>query len=250
MKNKYHNELKILNYITTTERYKLIFWLSVILCLYGGFVLGISKQNFFESLLVPLQFPIFNVFFFSIIFLNNINACSVFKNEFPNYILRLKNKKTYIRSLIRLSLLMFLFHFIIVFLLLLMILLLTTSNDLSIIPYQNYSINIALYLLFYCIRYIIFGMLITIISTLIFVNMGSKFTLLVDGIFLALLFYLGNIISLKTNFSISIWSYFTITLYSSFSMELSCSLFMALILEIIVILLYWVSIHNKRVEIL
>lgn len=250
MKNKYRNELKIINYITTTDRYKVIFWISIIICLYGSIVLGGSSENFFDSLLVPLSFPIFNVFLFALLFLNNINVCSIFKKEFPDYILRLKNKKEYIKTLMRLSATMFLFQFIIILSFILMILLLTTFNNLELYPYLSYNISNFTYMLFYCIRYIIYGILLTIISTLIFVNTNSRVTLVINGIYLLLLFYLGNIISLQTNFSLSIWSYFTITIYSSFSLELASSVFMALILEIIIGILYMISIKNRKIEIL
>lgn len=96
MKNRYRNEIQILNYVTTTEKYKGIFFTSFILSLYGGFVLGGSVDNFFNSILVPFQFSIFNIFLFSLVLLNNINVCSIFKNDFSFYIIRLKNKKEYI----------------------------------------------------------------------------------------------------------------------------------------------------------
>lgn len=250
MKSKWRNELKIINYITTTERYKVIFWLSVILSLYGGFVLGCSSDNFFDSLLVPLSFPIFNIVFFAIIFFNNINACSIFKKDFPDYVIRLKNKKEYIKTLIRLSAIMFLFHFIIIMLLIIGILLLTTFNNLGLSQYQNYSITNFTYLLFYFIRYTIYGLLITIISTLIFINTNPMITLIVNGIFLLLLLYFGNIVAMQNKFSLLIWSYYSITIYPSFMLEISSSVFMLLILEVITMFLYNFSIGNKKVQVL
>ena len=249
MKNKYHNELKILNYITSTDKYKAIFLLTVILCLYGGFALGTSKNNFFDSILVPLQFPIFNVFLFAIIFLNNINTCSIFKNNFPDYVIRLKSKKRYIKTLLRLSTTMFLFHFGLILLFLIMPLLLTTFNDLSIHAYQNYEISNLVFLLFYILRYAIYGTLITIISTLIFINTNSKITIVINGLFLLLLFYFGGIIAYQTNVSLSIWSYFTITLYSTFSLEVFSSVCTLLLLEIIIGILYILTIKNRKLAI-
>jgi len=250
MKNKYRNELKIISYITSTERYKGFFLISIILSLYGSLVLGSRQDNFFDSLLVPLQFSMFNVFLFAIIFLNNMNACSIFKKEFPDYILRLKTKKEYVKTLIKLSAVMFLFQFIIILLLMLIPLILTTFNDLSSHLYQNYTINNIIYLLFYCIRYMVYGILLTMISTLIFANTNSKVVLVVNGTFLLLMFYFGQAVSFQSNFSLSIWSYFKMTIYSTFSLELASSVFMALILEIIVIGLYILSIKNRKLSIL
>ena len=61
--------------------------------LLGGFILGVSVDNFFDSILVQFQFSIFNIFLFTLVFFNNMNACSIFKNDFTFYIMRLKNKK-------------------------------------------------------------------------------------------------------------------------------------------------------------
>ena len=249
MKNKYHNELKIINYITSTDKYKAIFLITVTLCLYGGFVLGASKNNFFDSILVPLQFPIFNVFLFAIIFLNNINTCSIFKNDFSTYIIRLKSKKEYIKVLMRLSAIMFLFHFGLILLFLVMPLLLTTFNNLSTHTYQNYEISNLFFLLFYSLRYVIYGLLITMISTLIFINTNSKITIVVNSLFLLLLFYFGGIIAYQTKISLSIWSYFTITIYSTFNLEVFSSVCVMLLLEIIIGILYIVTIKNRKLAI-
>lgn len=251
MKNKYHNELKILNYITSTERYKVIFWVSIILCLYGGFILGgaSSESNFFGSLLIPFQFPIFNVFLFTVMFLNNINVCSIFKKDFSAYILRLKNKREYIKTLIRLSTFMFLYHFLIILLFIIMTLLLTKVGDLKVYSYHTYEVNNVFYLLFYIARYIIYALLITVISTLIFINTNSKITLVTNTIFLLLMFYLGNAVRVQETFSFSIWSYFYFTLYVSFTTELASSFLMLLILEVITYVFYLFTLKNKRIEI-
>ena len=253
MKSKYRNELKIINYITTTDKYKAIFFTTLILCLYGGFILGTSANNFFDSILVPLQFPIFNVFFFSIIFINNLNVCSILKKDFSFYTLRLKNKKEYIKFLLRVSAIMFLFHIIIIFLILFTCLFLTTFNNVEIYNYQNYFVNYGInnltFCCFYCIRYILFGLLITIISSLIYINAGQKTAIVINIIFLILMFYLGGTMTLYDSFSLLIWSYFTSTMYTTFSLELSSSVFMVLILEIIILSLYHISKNNKRIEI-
>lgn len=250
MKNKYRNELKIINYITTTERYKAIFLVSIIISLYGGFILGGATENFFNSLLVPLQFPMFNVFFFAVIILNNINVCSIFKNSFPNYIMRLKSRKEYIKSIIRLSMIMFLFHFLIILLFILMCLFLINMTNFDIENYASYGTSNLIYVIFYLFRYIIFGILLTIIFSLIYINTNTKITLMFGGGFLLLMFYFGNIIQIRDSFSLSIWSYYTKTLYSTFGLEISSSVFMILLLEIIIAVLYFFSNKNKRFSIL
>lgn len=250
MKSKYHNEIKILNYITSTEKYKGIFFASLILSLYGGFILGVSVDNFFDSILVPFQFSIFNIFLFTLVFLNNMNACSIFKNDFTFYIMRLKNKKEYIQAIIRITILIYLFNISIILLFIFMGLLLTTFNDLSISIYQNYTINNLVYSCFYLIRYIIFGMLLTIISSLVYVNTSDKVTLILQSLFLILILYFDSFeLEARTTFSLSIWSYFRNVIYETFSLEVASSVFMAIILEIIVLILYRLSLKNKKVVI-
>ncbi len=253
MKSKYRNELKIINYIMSTERYKITFFLSVILALYGGFVLGTSSNNFWNSILAPLQFHMFNVLLFAIIFFNNMNVCSIFKNDFPFYIMRLKNKREYIKAILKLSVLMFLIHITIIFLFLLMCLLLTTFQNIQIYEYQNYFRNYGIsnlvFCIFYCIRYILYGLLVIIISTLIYLNFSQKITIVAEGIFLVLMYYFGGIISLRYTFSILVWTYYTHTVYDTFSLEVTSSVFMLLLLEIVTVVLYKISSKNRRIAI-
>lgn len=176
MKNKYRNELNIINYIASTEKYKVIFFISILLSIYGGFILEISVNNFFDSILIPLRFPIFNVFLFALIFISNINVCSILKKDFSFYISRLKNKKEYVKTILRLSNVMYLFHIFIILLFLLASLFLTTFNNLEVYSYSNYynnyEISNLIYCYFYCIRYLIFGLLIINISSLIYLNIN------------------------------------------------------------------------------
>ena len=250
MKSKYHNEIKIINYIASTEKYKGIFFSSLLLSLYGGLILGQSAHNFFDSILIPFQHAIFNIFLFALVFLNNISACSILKKDFSFYIIRLKNKKEYIKLIIRVTILMYLFHIFIILLFIFMIFLLTTFNDLNISIYQNYAISNFTYSFFYLIRYILLGMLLTLIFSLIYINTNDKIILTLQSLFLILIMYFDKFkLEPRTTFSLSIWSYFRNVIYETFSLEVTSSIFMVLILEIIIILLYQLSLKNKKVEI-
>ena len=63
MKVKCH-KMDVLNYMISTEKFKVIFILIIILALYGSVVLGVSSYNFLDSILIPLQFGLFNIFMF------------------------------------------------------------------------------------------------------------------------------------------------------------------------------------------
>ena len=47
------------------------------------------------------MFDIFNIFMFLILFINTLNICTTFDNEFSFYIIRLNNKKRYIKELLK-----------------------------------------------------------------------------------------------------------------------------------------------------
>ena len=81
MKNKTHNTYQILNYFASTDRYKIILILTIILCLYGSFALGLNT-TFTSSILNTFMFDIFNIFMFLILFINTLNICTTFDNEF------------------------------------------------------------------------------------------------------------------------------------------------------------------------
>ena len=253
MKSKYRNELKIVNYIMSTERYKVIFFLSALLALYGGIALGMPTGNFWDSILAPIQFYIFNVILFAIIFLNNLNVCSTFKNDFSFYVMRLKNKREYIKKLIKISAIMYFIHIAIIFLFMLMCLLLTTVTNIQTHIYQStfgsYEINNLTYCIFYFIRYILLGLLVTIISTLIYVNFSQMITIVANAIFLVFMYHFGSSMSLQNTFSLLLGAYFAPTMYSTFSLEVSSSVFMLLLLEIVVMVIYKLSLKNKRIEI-
>lgn len=250
MKSKYHNERKIIEYILTTDKFKTIFLLAVVISLYGGFVLGASINNFFDSILLPFSFSIFNIMFFSLVFFNNIILCSILNKEFSYYIMRLKTRKKYIGLLLRLSIVMFLILFFIVFCFILMCLFLTTFKDLSIHNYYNYSISNFVYCIFYLIRYILYGIVITIIFSLIYINTNLRITLIFSGLFLICMLCFGKVVVGRNNVSFLIWSFFSITVYSSFNLEIISFLIMLLLLEVIAYFLYIFSINNRKMEIL
>lgn len=250
MKDKLRDDLKIIRYVTSTERYKAIFFITLIAILYGTLALGIYTENFFESILMPFKFYLFNIIMFTLIFLNNLNLCSIFQKDFSFYIIRLKDKKAYIKTLVRLSVLNYLIYFLTVILLMMTILLLTSFNNISIYNYENYSISNAFYCIFYMFRYIIYGLLITISFTLININTNDRILIFIQLVFLAM-FFNGNIMNMveKREISLYIWTYLSTTTFITFGLEVVGSILILLILEVIFLLMYYISCKNKRMEI-
>lgn len=237
MKNKTHNTYQILNYFASTDRYKIILILTIILCLYGSFALGLNV-TFTSSILNTFMFDIFNIFMFLILFVNTLNICTTFDNKFSFYIIRLNNKKRYIKELLKNVLIFNILHLIIFFLIYFTIKCFMTYEPGSYTLYQNYNITNNLYLIFYLGRYIILGLLFCVIESLIYINFKTKIVWIFN-----LLFIMGFLLSSSSDmiynkFLIFPWSYFNNIKYSSFSMEVLYSCIYILILVIISFLLY------------
>ena len=244
-----HNQLKILNYIASTERFKAIFAMTVILSLYGSIVLGVSTDNFIDSIFIPFQFPIFNVFMFSLLLLNTLNTCSIINKNFSFYILRLQNKKKYCIELLKSVILVNLFLLCLFFLFFFIVLNIFKLGKIQIHNYQNYNVTNLIYVIFYLFRYIFIAIGLTMFSALLFLNFKWKITLVIDGIFLAMFLLIPIDMEIKNHFSLSIWSYFTNTMYSTFLTEISFSLLFLCILEGFVLLLFHFTYRNKRMVI-
>ena len=237
MKNKTHNTYQILNYFASTDRYKIILILTIILCLYGSFALGLNV-TFTSSILNTFMFDIFNIFMFLILFINTLNICTTFDNEFSFYIIRLNNKKRYIKELLKNVLIFNILHLIIFFLIYFTIKCFMTYEPGSYTLYQNYNISNNLYLIFYLGRYIILGLLFCVIESLIYINFKTKIVCIINSLFIMGFLLSSSSDIINNKFLIFPWSYFNNIKYSSFSMEVLYSCIYILILVIISFLLY------------
>ena len=249
MKAKLHNEFKIVKYIMSTPKYKGIFLFTALLCIYGAIALGITAGDFVGSILKPFQFYLFNMSLFAIFFLNNNNACSILKNDFSFYILRLRNKKEYVNTTFRVSSLLYSIHFIIVIMIMLASYLLTTFNNVDIHSYNTYAISNITYCVFYLFRYFVIGLLIMLISTMIQINSNEKIVIIFDIIFLFFQYYFNGYITLQDKVTLNVWKYFSPVNYSTFSLEVTSSILMILVLEIIFLLIYYFTNKFKRMVI-
>lgn len=249
MKVKLHNELNIVKYIMSTPKYKAFFLFTVLLCIYGALALGVTAGDFVGSILKPFQFYLFNVFLFAICFLNNNNACSIFKNDFSFYIMRLRNKKEYVNTELRVSSLLYSIHFIIAIMIMLACYFPTTFSNVDIHSYNTYTISNVIYCVFYLFRYFVIGLLIMLISTMIHISSNEKYVIVFEMIFLFFLYYFNVYITIQDKVILNVWKYFSPVNYSTFSLEVTSSIFMILILEIIFLLIYYLINKLKRMVI-
>lgn len=240
------NQLKILNYISSTDKFKIIFVVMIILSLYGSFVLGISSENFIDSILIPFQFPIFNLFMFALLFFNTLNTCTCFDKEFSFYIIRLRTKSNYIKELTKTTLVLNLFYYLLFFILFFIGLIIFKLGNIEIYDYQNYLVSNLIYVIFYLLRYIIISLLITSIITICYVNFKEKITMVISAIFMAGFLFNPLNASIKDSFTIIPWNYFVNIQYSSFSTEICFSILFILILEIVLFFIHHLTLINKK----
>lgn len=249
MNLKMRNIYSILNTITNSEWYKLIYVLSLILAIYGGLVLSINSDDFISAVLKVFQFPIFNLLLFSLFFLNTLHVSVSFNRDFSFYIIRLGSRKKYVRKLLQLVTLMNLFHLLIFFLLFLLFLNLNYFGKINIELYQNYSISNLTYMLFFLTRYILILLLVCTFSSLIFTVVGKSSSLIYNGIIL-LGFMPQSMYVKRTKFvweAFFPWYYLTAELtYRSFVTELIHSSIFVLSIAIFTYILYSITIRNNK----
>lgn len=246
MKSKWHNQFVILNYITSTQRYKLVFLITLIVAFYGSFILGLSADNFVDAIYVPFQFPIFNVFLISLFILNTFNLCSIINKNFSYYIIRLKTKNNYVKELLKNTLFVNLFNLLIFFLLYFSILLFFKFGNYQVVMYQNYNVNTLFYIIFYLIRYIFIVLMICSISTLLFINFKSRVVLTLNGIFLTGLLFFEIFSWDVVTIQLLPWAYFTRILFASFSIEIFNSILVIFLLGILLYFLFLFTLKNKK----
>ena len=236
-KKKLDSTTEILNFITKTSKFKAIIILSIIISLYGSFVLSAGVENYFNAVLVTFQFSTFNALLFLILFINTINVCSIF-NKYYFYIIRLNNKQVYLKELIKLVVRANLIVIGIIIISYLAFLNLVEFQYLFPADYNGYVNNI-IYTVFYLIRYIIIAILISIISIISHVKLGEKTTIIINIMFIAFFWIVPNTnLTIAGSFSIRPWKYFESIRYESFSLEINYSVLFIFILEIITYLLY------------
>ena len=242
LKNKLHNQFQIFNYLVSTNKFKLLFLISLILCIYGTIGLTSLDDTYIDTAITSFQFYIFNVFLFLVLFLNTLNTFTTFNKEFSNYIIRAK-----------LSLLpcysYFIFLFILIFIIYFMFLNVLKLNNIKIVPFIHYNINNLIYLLFYLFRYFIYALLIIIITTIIYINFKEKITLGISTLFLVGFLDEKFDASLVDTIILKPWSYFSTVWYKNFQIEIKYSIIYFLLLIFLVIILYFVTLKNKKWEI-
>lgn len=238
MKSKIARYRLISNYILSTDKFKIIFLLMVALVLYGGVVLGTNINNFFDSILMSYQFFFFNIFFFALLIFNTLNTCSVF-DKLKFYIIRLKDKKHYLREMVLISLIQNLIFIILFLILYFSVLILLKFGMFDVYSYKSYEISNLIYSLFYLVRYIFISLLISIIISIL----NFKYNNIVNRIVI-ILFLIGFFVfsELGINnlfiFKLLPYNYLNDAVYDRFLSEVIYSSIYLVTLVLIILVLF------------
>lgn len=243
MKNKLRNYYNVLFYLTSQEKFKATFLIAIIIALYGSLVLGRETDSVFDIILTAFQFPIFNIFFFSLVLFHTFYICSIFEREFGSYLMRFKTKKAALKEIIIYSILINLVYFMIIIFLFLSFCLLLKSNSFAIHDYQNYNIPNVWYMLFYFFRYLMIIFLFSSILVMVY-QIRKILVIVVSSCFLVgfLLYPVTGII--KSWYYIVPWNYFTVSFYSSFVTEVASSFLFLILLQMIYLLLHFLKFYK------
>ena len=240
MKNKMLRRYHIVNYITEQNTFKGIFFLGVLLALYGV-VLTNGIPTIVESFLTTFTFYFFNIALIFLVMLYTYNTYNYFSKKFDFYLIRLKNKHKALKETVYVVVLSNILYFFLLFLIYLCFLIFFKVGNIGLSSSIYNGIADYVYLIFYLIRYFIYVLLFTILNVLII----NRWNHIVSIIFLFL--FCLSILSFSMNidminrFIFNPGAYFSLIKYGSFSLEICYSLLYLIFLEILVIFLYHIS---------
>lgn len=242
MEKKWFKNKPIIDGITKTTRFKVIFIFVIAIAFIGGLTNTEPKKELFTAILNYHSSIIFTAGFFLVFLLATLNTCLEFyKND--AYIIRLNNKKNLLKQLIILVLqingLLFLCYAIIY----IIVLNINMFDCYDVGAIFQYSIKSDIYSIFFAIRAYLFIMMFMIINTILFVLIKENKTVLINLIYLLIFPIYDPLVSI--HFRLLPWDYFSIINYGCFTKELKYSIFYLLVLIIVTIILFLFTAHKK-----
>lgn len=246
LKKKIFKNQDLINFITDSSNFKIILIFTIITAIYGAYIIGNGIKSFFEVIIYSHTNEYYNIMFFAVLAINTINTARLFiKNN--DYIIRLKNRKNYLKELIKIVVEVNILLLTIGLLIFFSILILTKFEYIKTNEYLNYGITDVSYSVFYLLRYYIYAIIFSIINTLIYERSGEYKTIIVDFIFIIFFGLNMQYVAINSKFTLLPWSYFTIKNYGGFSSEIMMSLFFLIIIQVVTILLFKLTTNRKKV---
>lgn len=226
------------------------FVLLMILCfnLYGTAYLA-TNLTYLDGMLNIITNGYYIICIIGLILLNTINTFDKFeKNDF--YILRFKNRKTYLKQLI---LNVFISNTILLVMNLVVLIIglnLFASDKFVVYNILEYSIPNIIYILFYLFRLYFIIQIISVINVCLLKLINNKLTIGINLIlYLVILFTPYNqkrVVSSISNMFINISDYMRIHYYSDFSLEVICSIIYIFIPLIVSFILFNLTIKKMK----
>ena len=244
MKKKWFKNKALIDAITKTTRFKVIFFFVIVIALIGGLTDTQPRKELFTAILNYHSSFIFTIGFSLVFLLATLNTCIEFYAN-DTYIIRLKNKKNLLKHLIILVLqingLLFLCYAIIYIL----VLNINMSGCYDTIPIFQYSIKSNIYSIFFAIRAYLLIMILMIINTILFVILKENKTVIINLIYLFIFPIYDPLVAI--HFRLLPWDYFSVINYGCFEKELRYSLYYIVIVIAISILLFFIA-TKKKIE--
>ncbi len=244
-KKNLFNDQTLTDFITKTSTFKIILFFTIVTAFYGAYVIGYGIDGFFEPIIFSHTNSYYNVMFFAVLALNTINTSRIF-TENTDYIIRLDNRKNYLKKLVvivtKVNILLIIIHLFSFF----TILLFTKFDNFKITEYLDYDINNLSYSVFLLLRYYIYAILFSIINSLFYERFGEKKTMIIDFIFVICFGFGISSSMMESNFSFLPWEYFKLKNYGSFSKEIIISIFYLIIIEVLAIILFKIISQRKK----
>ena len=244
MKKKWFKNKALIDAITKTTRFKVIFFFVIVIALIGGLTDTQPRKELFTAILNYHSSFIFTIGFSLVFLLATLNTCIEFYAN-DTYIIRLKNKKNLLKHLIILVLqingLLFLCYAIIYIL----VLNINMLGCYDTIPIFQYSIKSNIYSIFFAIRAYLLIMIFMVINIILFVLLKENKTVIINLIYLLIFPIYDPLVAI--HFRLLPWDYFSVINYGCFEKELRYSLYYIVIVILISIPLFFIA-TKKKIE--
>ena len=235
--NTFKNSLKIYNYFTTGNHFKFLFVCGLLLCIYAGGVLGISSENFLDSLVIPMQIPYFNTILFLMYFINGMFVSNIYNKNFDYFIIRYQKKETFKKKMIQTINILNIYYSIIFIILYFSLMLLFNYNGIKVIILDKYHITNLIYIVFFIVRYFVFINIYASLFNLIYLNKNRHLTIIILTAYILGFFFL-DFLDVNNTFTLNPWIYVFKENYRSFNLEVFSSIFNFALLLIFYIIIY------------
>lgn len=247
MRSKLHRRVEIINYITQQNFFKGIYFLALLLALYGGAILGAGTQTIIDNLMVTFSFPIFNILVIVLLTLNTYYVYYMFSHEFDFYLIRMRTKKEAYKETVRIVVFSNLFLILLFMILLFIFLIFFKAGNFGKLEYFVYrNVEDWIYILFYLLRYFLIIIIFSKIDVLLLNRRRHELSIILTVVLCCLILSNKTDLTKIYHFSLAPWSYFDMRRYTNFFIEVCNSVLYLFILETIILVLNFILMKKRK----